>query len=536
MKTWRKEDRQPVWGRTSKATNSDRLQFYMSYVIRNIGIWTAISVWALSLSNCYSNNYASGIVERQGNTIIVRRGGNFQAALDKANPGDTITLESGATFKGSFRLSSKPGAEFITIRSSGRDSELPPPGKRLDPVKFGPALAKVESDVLGEPAILAIEGAHHYRFIGIEFGPTKKGLYNIIQIGSGYETRIEELPHHIEFDRVYIHGSPTEGQRRGIAANGRFLKIQNSHISDIKREGEESQAIAIWASDGNIEITNNYLEAAAENILFGGAKNKMGLVAANCVIDSNWMNKPIEWRETKWVVKNFIEVKSGRSLKFNNNLLTNNWAMGQEGVGVLFRTAIDSGDQAIVEDIEFTNNVMRGSGSAFNLFGPEGRGARNITIRNNIFTDISSKRYGGRGSFLLATETANTLVENNTVIHDGSIMVLHGEPMIGLVFQNNIVFNNEYGIFGDGLGSGRMALQKYAPGSIVSNNVIIGGERSAYGASNFYPLSERLVGFLDPGNGDYSLRSDSPYIGRGVQGGRIGADLDPKTVGTVKTP
>jgi hypothetical protein len=107
--------------------------------------------------------------------------------------------------------------------------------------------------------IATTAGAHHYRFVGIAFGETKDGTGNIIQIGSASEKNIEDLPHHIEFDRVYIHSTSPEGQRRGIAANGRHIKIANSHIADIKRKGDESQAIAAWATDGPIEIRNNYL-------------------------------------------------------------------------------------------------------------------------------------------------------------------------------------------------------------------------------------------------------------------------------------
>ena len=252
--------------------------------------------------------------------IRVPAGGNFQAALDRAKPGDTIELAAGATYKGKFTLPNKAGAEFITVRTSADDSRLPAAGKRLEYKKYADILPKIVSNVKGEPALTTAAGAHHFRFVGIEFGPTIEGLYNIIEIGTTEETSIEQLPHHIEFDRVAVLGDPKWGQRRGIAANGKFIKIENSYFADIKREGEESQAIAVWASDGPIEIVNNYLEAAAENILFGGAENALGLVAADCVIRDNHLNKPIEWKGTKWNVKNFIEIKSGRRIKIENNL------------------------------------------------------------------------------------------------------------------------------------------------------------------------------------------------------------------------
>lgn len=466
-----------------------------------------------------------------GSTIFVKSGENFQAALERAKPGDTILLEAGATFKGAFKLPKKAGKEFITIRTSASDTQLPPPDTRIDPKKYRAQLPKIVSNERGAPAIYAADGAHHYRFIGIEFPPTIEGYYNIIQIGSTEETSIEQLPHHIEFDRVYLYGDPKVGQRRGIAANGRYLKIINSHFSDFKREGEESQAIAIWATDGHIEIINNYLEAAAENILFGGAENKMQAVAGDCLIRDNWLNKPLSWRGQKWVVKNFFEIKSGRRIKFENNLMTNNWANAQEGTGVLFRTGEDSGKQAVVEDIEFTNNIMRSSGSALNIFGGEGSGGRNLTIRNNLFTDISKKKYDGRGFFIKSTAFDNVIVENNTVINDGSIAIAYGEPVTNFVFRNNIVSYNDYGFFGDGGTLGRQTLNKYFPKAVLSNNIIIGGSESDFGGGNFYPASIKQLIFVNAESGDFRLLPDNRYLKRALESEQIGANLDPATVG-----
>src|SRR5438105_490279 len=74
-------------------------------------------------------------------SINVKAGDDFQAALDRARPGDTIMLEAGATFRGAFRLPNKPGAtDFITIRSSAPDAQLPAPGERLDPARYAAVL------------------------------------------------------------------------------------------------------------------------------------------------------------------------------------------------------------------------------------------------------------------------------------------------------------------------------------------------------------------------------------------------------------
>ena len=495
-----------------------------------LGAVLAVAVLVGGSVFVWQNSASESEFSAVGSTIIVKAGEDFQAALNRAKSGDTILLQAGATFRGAFKLPNKLGKEFITIRTSASDEQIPPSDTRIDPKKYADVLPKIVPSGV-EPAIFAFGGAHHYRFIGIEFAPTRDGLYNIIQIGTGEEKTLEELPHHIEFDRVYLHGDPNVGQRRGIAANGRYLKISNSYFSDFKREGEESQAIAVWATDGHIEIINNYLEASAESILFGGAENLMKLVPGDCVIRDNWLNKPLNWRKEKWTVKNFFEIKSGRRIKFENNLMTNNWAQAQEGTGVLFRTGTDSGEQAVVEDIEFTNNIMRGAGSAITIFGGEGKGGRNLTIRNNLFTDISAKKYDGRGYFIKSTTFDNVVVENNTVIHDGSITIAYGEPVTNFVFRNNIVFNNEYGFFGDGGTLGKATLNKYFPKAIVSNNIIIGGSESDHGKANFYPASINQLAFVNPENGDYRLAPTNRFPKRVSENEPLGANLEPSTVG-----
>ncbi len=469
-----------------------------------------------------------------GDTILVKSGESFQLALYRAKPGDTILLEPGSTFTGAFELPNKNGNEVITIRPSLPDSQLPPPGKRIDPKRFIRILPKLKSNVKGKPVISTAAGAHHFRFIAIEFMPTIDGLYDIVQIGKTDESRIEDLPHHIEFDRVYMYGDKNFGQRRGIAANGRFLKIENSHFSDFKREGEESQAIATWASDGHIEIINNYLEAAAESVLFGGAESKLRLIPADCLVKDNWMNKPIDWMGTKWVVKNFLEIKSGKRIKIENNLMTNNWAMAQEGTGLVFRTGEDSGKHATLEDIEVSNNIVRSSGSAINVYGGEGDGGRRLTVRNNLFYDIDSKKYDGRGFFFKVSDWNGLVVENNTVIHSGSITIAYGAPTLNFVFRNNIVFENEYGFFGDGGTLGKSTLTKYFSGAVLENNIIVGGSSKEYGPKNFYPSSIHKVGFMDAQNNNYRLGTGSPYLNQAAGKNPIGAVLDTRQVGGTK--
>jgi hypothetical protein len=75
-----------------------------------------------------------------GTVISVPSGGNFQEALNNANCGDTIKLQAGATFAGTFVVPARPcdDSHWIIVRTSAPDSSLPPEGTRISPCYAGP--------------------------------------------------------------------------------------------------------------------------------------------------------------------------------------------------------------------------------------------------------------------------------------------------------------------------------------------------------------------------------------------------------------
>ena len=166
-----------------------------------------------------------------GRTIAVRAGGDLQDALDRAEPGDLITLEAGAAYEGPFRLPRKSGSSYIVVRTSAPDASLPPPGTRIDR-SYAPVLPKLQA--ASGPVIIAAPRAHHYRFIGLEIRPRPgEFLHNLVLLGDA-ETSIETLPRHLIFDRCYLHGDPQRGARRGIALNSRDTAVIDSYLADFK--------------------------------------------------------------------------------------------------------------------------------------------------------------------------------------------------------------------------------------------------------------------------------------------------------------
>jgi hypothetical protein len=51
-------------------------------------------------------------------------------------------------------------------------------------------------------------------------------------------------------------------------------------------------------------------------------------------------------------------------------------------------------------------------------------------------------------------------------------MLLYGEQSLGFSYADNLTIENPYGIFGDGGTQGQAALDKYAPGAVVTGNVV----------------------------------------------------------------
>jgi hypothetical protein len=467
-------------------------------------------------------------------TIAVRAGGDLQAALDRARPGDVIQLEPGAAFAGPFHLPQKSGDAWITIRSGAAEAALPRPGVRARP-SDSKAMPKLTA--ASDWVVAAQPGAHHYRFVGIELEPSPGAfLYNLVLLGDGKQAAEGLLPHDIVFDRCLLHGDPQKGSRRGIALNGRNISVLHCYFRDFKEMGAESQAVMGWNGPGPFHILDNHLEAAGENILFGGADPAIpGLVPSDIEIRRNHVVKPLAWKQNDpvyagrhWLVKNLLELKNARRVRVEGNVFECNWADGQDGFAILFTPRNQNGGApwTVVEDVVFENNIVRHSAGGINILGRDNnhpsRQTRNIVIRNNLFDDLSGKRWGGAGSLLQMLDgAAGVVIDHNTGMQTAQILLADGRPHAGLRFTGNIVRHNAYGIAGSGTSPGRQTLERYFPGAVFEGNILIGGGGFDYPGRNQFPGSVDAVGFADPSSGDYRLSGASRYRRAGA-----GADFD----------
>ena len=449
----------------------------------------------------------TAVVAPTGRTIRVNAGGNLQAAIDEAHPGDLIELESGATFQGPFRLRPKDGDGWIQIGSTTPPSLLSAGLARVSSRRRGDAEARrVGRGRSSRPSLPRITiGSWDLK----SRRPTASSCTSSCS-SAERKPASSDLPHHIVIDRCYVHGDRRLGARRGIAMNSRDTAVVHSYLSDFKEVGADSQAIAGWNGTGPFMIADNYLEAAGENVLFGGADPAIpDLVPEDIEVLRNHMAKPLAWRSgarefegVAWTVKNLFELKNARRVLVDGNVFEYNWPHAQNGFAILFTVRNQDGDSpwSTVEDVIFQNNLVQHVASGINILGTDdihpSQPARRIAILNNLFIDVGGLWGAGR-LFQLLEGVSDVRIVHNTALQTDTVM-FGGERMPNepFVFENNLVLHNRYGVIGSGTAAGRATLDRYFPHAVMRRNVFIGGPAASYPTDNFFPSSIDSVGFV----------------------------------------
>ena len=426
-----------------------------------------------------------------GATWHARISADLQNALNSAHPGDTIVLDAGSVYTGNFTLPAKanPISQWIYIQSSAL-SRLPAPGVRIGPSNT-PNMAKIVTPN-STAALNPLPGANHYRLVGLEVTTASNQgcnagtvpptncftyfLFGQMDGGLGHPT---QLPDSITFDRVYMHGSPTQDVREGIQGNVTNLAVIDSYISDIHQGWADSQAITAYFTPGPIKIVNNFLSATTEDVMFGGAGNYNNIyIPSDIEIRRNHFFKPLAWDSCgaggtlasgfikpdgttcppglgyQWVEKNNLEFKSARRVVVTGNVLENTWYSNQVGYSLLFtiRTS-QSGNIAVVDDIEVASNILTNVDHGFNTLEQDNNcGAafgypnctnpgesKRIWVHNNLVLlsanpdGISS---GGVGHNWLAVNGGSTAVLGLTdyVFQHNTALMIDGSKMSNYVF------------------------------------------------------------------------------------------------------
>lgn len=533
-----------------------------------------------SVETCFpdTNGYAVITVGPVGRDFS-----DLQSAINAANPGSVLVLDAGAVFKGSFSLPDKPGEGWIILTSSHLYL-LPAAEKRVQPdAPTGNSAFPTQKDAMpkvvstnpsGLPCFRTMPSAHHFRFVGLEITVDTNVLnnYGLMFLGdaSAAQNSLDKAPHDLVVDRCYIHGhTKATIMKAGVLLNCANSAVLNSHISDFHSVGYDTYAIGVTNGPGPFVIVNNYLEAAGENILFGGAAPAIpGLVPSDIEVRNNHFFKPFSWRighpdyaGKHWTIKNLFELKTGVRVLLDGNILENVWAdlpVGQSGYAIVLTVRSEGGaaPQADVSDIAVTNNIIRHAGAGISLSGHDsptaGLQSRRIKIANNLFDDIDGPAYGdgnifgpNDGTFIKIGDPDHVSIDHNTVFQSGPVTWAYGSTA-NIAFTNNIfncfVSDGGYqGLYGPGFAQGGNGpMGAYFPGVTdagqgLHKNVLIGGNAAQYSnystlSQNYFPATAAAVGFVDVANGAadyhlYALANTSAFKNAAADGSDIGVDM-----------
>ena len=210
-------------------------------------------------------------------TIVVPAGGDLQAAIDIAQPGDTIILQAGGSYNGNFRLRNKgitSAAGTITIRTSNL-AGIPGAGERVSHTHDG-AMARILAPGNGLPAIETDAGAGFYKLIGIYVSVNYTmghGSSFLITLGNGNDSNPNYgvwLSHDITFDRCHVAGKFGDS-RFAFAVHGERLTVINSIVDEFANPPGNDSAGFWFPNGGGHLLENNLISAGMWMIDFGGA-------------------------------------------------------------------------------------------------------------------------------------------------------------------------------------------------------------------------------------------------------------------------
>jgi hypothetical protein len=523
-----------------------------------------------------------------GATINVAAGGSLQTALNKASCGDIIQLQAGATYSGgqiTFPTKACDDQHWIIVRTSASDDSLPAEGTRLTPCYAGvtslpgrpafacPSSQKVVATIsyigTGDGPIIFANGANHYRLLGLEITRTTNDGKPVTALLAPEQNGAYSQ---IVFDRLYIHGTPTDETRRGVAlSGGTSIAVQDSYLSDfhcnVGGTCTDSQAVSGGTGilpSGPYKISDNFLEAAGENVLFGG--DHATQTPADIEVTRNHFFKPLIWMKGQpgytiaVIIKNHFELKNAQRVLVDSNIMDNDWGgYSQYGASILITPKNqDINGESVCPLCQVTDVTVRYAtishvagafviGNVFTKAGGPPLAGNRYSIHDIIADDINATAYLGHGTFAEVSTIAHPLLQDVEINHvtafpSHTMFNVSGPKSVqipGFIFMNSIVSAGVAPVWSTGNGGAANCAYYDIPlktfnlcftGYVFTHNAIL---ESPY-VPSYWPSENRLyttsaiefVNYNGGNGGDYNLLPSSPAIGAATDGTNLGANVD----------
>lgn len=290
--------------------------------------------------------------EVTGRTLRVDAGGSLQAAIDSASPGDEIVVASDGTWSAPISLPQRSGDGWITIRG---EATLP---------SFGGRVSKSQAESL--PEIVVADNGNDGFVISDTEGWWIRGVAVTSETtqSSNQAFRIENSSR-VVVDRSAVLVPSGNELRRGFLANGGSIMIIGNRLEGLNTGGDqESQGVALWTGPGPLRVHNNFIEAAGEGLIAGGANiSNPSSHPRNIEFTRNHVYKRPSWENAEQIVKAGFELKDARRVLVEGNVFENTWAgQGQPGFMWIIKSTDQTGgdtcDECHTEDVTMRKNKI----------------------------------------------------------------------------------------------------------------------------------------------------------------------------------
>src|SRR5580704_7770388 len=511
--------------------------------------------------------------------VQVNANGNLQSAINNAscNPtGTIIKIQADATFEGPYILPVKacaPG-KWVILRSDAPDTNLPALNQRITP-SFERYVPVILAKWSGRPSIEVASGASNYRLMFLE-AKVDAEVYNsthasLIAIGDGSSAQntIASQPKNIIVDRVLMRGSdsPPVDLYRGIDLECQYCAVANSWIDQVHVRGFDSQGIVGWNSTGPWLIDNNYIEAAAENIMLCGSDSHIpGALPSDITITHNYVFKPLNWKwpsqttgeaGPNWSIKNLLEMKCGIRVLIEGNVFQNVWLGQSDQLGEAIKINPANQKNAPwtgVSDLTFRLNEVINAEGGFG--GPACSTGPNPTLGNqrDLFeNNLSIATGGASGRRILVTGTSNgntcgmpdVYFNHNTILaaSDFALTMITMESIVpaGVVPLQRFAFHNNIMAYDSRWGVAASSMECFVSGvhqpcwtpdawwsDLIFDTTTATCDNKSFGPHAVAcPVGEiNGVGFVNSAASDYHLAPNSIGKYAGTDGKDVGADMD----------
>lgn len=422
----------------------------------------------------------------------------LQDTVNTAVPGTIIELEPGQVFPSTFI---PPNVKDLTITTRGWTAD------RLVLPTDAPQMATIQGSAGQSYGMLILGSNIRVRGVRFTYNPPI-GQGEMIRVGNSEDSDITHVPADITISQVLLQGNTGNafGQKRGIAANGRRVLIDQVWCENIWVPGQDSQCVSVWSTPGPVMVRRSVLSAGSENMIVGGTPPAgPAFLPEDITLEDSVLWKPLAWKGATpaRTVKNLFEIKFGHRITARHNWMQYHWQQAQPGPAIVLTMATNGAcGYCDGRDWTFEDNVVMDVSAGVTVTGyqysyaPGAGPAVGVIIRNNLFV-ISKAKYGGSGHPLdVSNEPKNILVDRNTFVHDGNAFLagdygskwpfqdppltanVKGGPVTGLVYTNNAVVHGAYGLFTPEGNTGAN-FSTYFPGAVISGNVMAGAPAAA---------------------------------------------------------